>query len=124
MFSRDGKWVAYNSNESGPGRSDIYVSPFPGPGEPQLVSLGLGPQWRDDGRELFFVSLNGEVMAVDVEPTASLLRFGKPHSLFPLKTPRQAAKPYSPSPDGKQFLVATTVGEAAPVPLTLLVRNW
>ena len=125
VFSRDGKWVAYTSNESGPGR-DLYVSPFPGPGEPQLVSSGggIGPQWRDDGRELFFVSLNLEVMAVDVEPAASRLRIGKPHSLFPLKTPRQAALLYSPSPDGKRFLVATTVGEAAPVPLTLLVRNW
>src|SRR5262249_38940792 len=54
-FSPDGKWVAYQSNESG--RSEVYVQPFPGPGAKFQISTdgGANPLWRRDGKELFFL---------------------------------------------------------------------
>ena len=125
VFSPDGRWVAYSSNESR--RDEVYVAAFPDAADPQPVSSagGLWPQWRSDGRELFYVSLDGQLMAVDVMLDASRLRFGTPRELFQINAGTQAAwKPYSPAPDGQRFLVTEPVGEAAPAPLTLLVRRW
>ena len=52
--SPDGRWIAYQSNDSG--EYHVYVRPFPGPGAPERVSAipGAIPQWRGDGRELFW----------------------------------------------------------------------
>ena len=135
VFSSDGRWVAYSSNDSG--RDDVYVAAFPDASDPQPVSSagGLWPQWRSDGRELFYVSLDRQLMAVDVTPDGSRLRFGAPHELFPINTPvfepnrlpiatQRPTKPYSPAPDGQKFLFAMPAGEATPAPLTLLVRSW
>jgi Tol biopolymer transport system component len=56
-FSPDGRWLAYVSNESGGGRHEVYVQPYPGPGERHLISTNGGeqPAWSADGRELFYV---------------------------------------------------------------------
>jgi Tol biopolymer transport system component len=123
VFSPDDRWVAYYSNESG--RDEIYVASFPNVESPKLVSSGGGvwPQWRHDGHELFYLSLDGQLMAVDVMPASSILRLGTPHVLFQTNT-QLASKPYSPAPDGQRFLFATSVGEASPAPLTVLVRRW
>jgi eukaryotic-like serine/threonine-protein kinase len=135
VFSSDGRRVAYTSNESG--RDEVYVAAFPDAADPQPVSSagGVWPQWRNDGRELFYVSLNGELMAADVTLDDSRLRFGTPHALFPLSTVttwpvarpqsrQDAPKPYSPAPDGQKFLFTVPVAEATPTPLTLVVRTW
>ena len=60
MFSPDGRWVAYTSDESG--HDEVYVRPFPGPGSRTAVSVGGGsdPRWRRDGRELFY--RNGDTL--------------------------------------------------------------
>jgi Tol biopolymer transport system component len=125
VFSPDGRWIAYSSNESG--RDEVYVAGFQDAADPQLVSSGGGlwAQWRSNGRELFYLSLNGELMAVDVTLDGSRLRFGKPRELFPINigTPF-APKPYSPASDGQKFLITTSVGKATPAPLTLFVRRW
>ena len=65
-FSPDGHWVAYTSNETG--RNEIYVRPFPGPGRSWQVSAngGNNVQWRRDGREVFYLSLDNRLMAVPV----------------------------------------------------------
>jgi Tol biopolymer transport system component len=62
-FSPDGRWLAYTSDESGP--LQIYVRPFPGPGEPLQISTAEGrePVWGRDGRELFFRCLRGLMSA-------------------------------------------------------------
>jgi len=70
QFSADMKWIAYQSDESG--RVEIYVQPFPGPGTRIQVSNngGAQPRWRRDGRELFYIALDGRLMAVPVKPAA------------------------------------------------------
>ena len=122
VFSPDVQHVAYQSDASG--RYEVYVTTFPTAIDPVTISTtgGRWPQWRQDGRELFYFSLDGQVMAVDVSP-GSPLRFGTPHALFKM-TADGASKPYSPSPDGQRFIVATTVGQGDVAPLTVLVRKW
>jgi eukaryotic-like serine/threonine-protein kinase len=65
-FSPDGRWIAYRSNESG--RPEVYVQTFPAGGGKWQVSTsgGLLPQWRGDGREVFYTSTDRKLMAVDV----------------------------------------------------------
>ncbi|MCM2257251.1 MAG: protein kinase [Vicinamibacteria bacterium] len=77
VFSPDGRWVAYTSNESG--RSEVYIRPFPGPGGKWQVSTDGGnwPFWSVDGRQLFFRHLN-QVMAAAVRTTTSSLSVDKP----------------------------------------------
>ena len=83
QFSPDGHWVAYTSNESG--LSEIYVIPFPpSPGSGRWrVSTGGGvmPRWRRDGKELFYISPDSQMMAVDVT-TRPVFQSGHPHPLF------------------------------------------
>lgn len=79
QFSPDGKWIAYHSQESG--SDEVFVQPFPPNGKKWQVSTagGVEPQWRGDGKELFYYS-GTEVMAVDVQTKGEDLEFG-----FPLK---------------------------------------
>jgi serine/threonine-protein kinase len=62
VFSPDGRWIAYVSNESG--RGEIYVRPFPGPGGKSRVSLngGYNPVWSPAGRELYFWAPDARIM--------------------------------------------------------------
>ena len=68
-FSPDGRWIAYNDLESG--RFEIFVVPFPPTGERFKISTsgGVQPEWRGNGRELFYVDPLGTLMAVDIRPT-------------------------------------------------------
>jgi Tol biopolymer transport system component len=119
----EGKWIAYESDRSG--RPEIYVKPFIGPGEPVQVSVAGGRQvrWRRDGREIFYIALDGTLMAVAVNgalPTG----LGKASPLF--KTSLAPARSisrqqYVVKPDGKQFLMV--VREGTPPPITL-VLDW
>jgi Tol biopolymer transport system component len=66
QFSPDGKWVAYSSNETG--TWEVYVSPFPSPNSKWQVSRAGGeePRWRRDGKELFYLSADGKLIAMPV----------------------------------------------------------
>jgi len=84
-FSPDGRWVAYESNESG--RYEIHVRPFSprateGAG---TVSTGGGiePRWRGDGKELFYLAPDRRLMAVGVKSAGDRLEAGIPRALFP-----------------------------------------
>ena len=87
QFSPDGRWVAYESNESG--QVAIYVRPFPGPGGQWQVSNagGTQPRWRSDGTELFYVTPDGRLMAVPIAAGADgqALEAGAPMPLFPTR---------------------------------------
>ncbi len=80
-FSPDGRWLAYQSNESG--RAEIYVQNFPGPGGRWQVSTagGVGPAWRADGKELFYAGPDQKLMAVDIQ-AGETFEAGVPRALF------------------------------------------
>ena len=82
-LSPNGHWIAYFTNESN--TNQIVVQPFPnvGQGKWQVSTHGgMDPKWRGDGRELYYMAPNGDVMAVDVDTTADVFTSGPPHRLF------------------------------------------
>ena len=130
-FSPDGRWVAYQSNESGP--SEIYVRPFGPPGATGLggrwqvsTAGGIYPVWRPDGQELFYLNSAGSMMAAPITVTGATLVPGAPVVLFPTRilgggVDLQQGRQYDVTPDGR-FLINTELDSAA-APITLLM-NW
>jgi dipeptidyl aminopeptidase/acylaminoacyl peptidase len=126
VFSPDGHWLAYISDESG--RPEIYVKPYPGPGGKWQISTegGSEPAWNHNGRELFFRS-GSKMMAVEVT-TLPTFSAGKPKLLFEGQyVPVQAglmSTAYDVSPDGQRFLMIKA-GEQAQAPSQInVVLNW
>jgi eukaryotic-like serine/threonine-protein kinase len=126
QFSPDGRWLAYASNETG--GWEIYVSPFPsGAGKWQVSSAGgQEPRWRQDGKELFYVSAEGKMMALAVTAGASF-KADSPVALFQTHRRPPVSLPdvfsYDVSGDGQRFLILTKVDEANAAPLSVLL-NW
>jgi Tol biopolymer transport system component len=135
-FSPDGRWVAYQSSESG--RPEIYVRPFISPGSGgtaasaasawSLVSTagGIVPMWRPDGKELYYLSPAGAIMAAPITVTGATLEPGAPVVLFPTRivgggADVQVGRNYDVAPDGR-FLINTELDSVA-APITLLM-NW
>jgi eukaryotic-like serine/threonine-protein kinase len=104
-FSRDGRWILYNSNESG--KSEVSVRPFDPAtgtaGAPIVLTNGGGrtPLWRGDGKEIFYLGPDGMVTAMAVN-TASGFKGGTPKPLF--KAP-EAVSFWDVTSDGKRFLM-------------------
>jgi Tol biopolymer transport system component len=124
----DGKWIAYQSNESG--RMEIWVQSFPGPGGKLQVSTNGGAQvrWRPDGKELFYIALDGQLMSVPIRFTNSQTAEAEtPVALFATHVggalQSTASRFYNVSPDGKQFLMHTIATEAGNSPITVIL-NW
>ena len=129
-FSPDGKWVAYQSDETG--QQEIFVVPFPGPGGRWQVSKGGGgqPFWPR-GKEIFYVSNDFQTIAVafDIQGTSFLV--GKARRLFggnisiggSLGLNADASASIDVSDDGKRWLVTAPVDERNASPLILLT-DW
>jgi len=126
QFSPDGNWIAYQTTEAS--RFEIFIQQFPS-GERFRVSPNGGAQvrWRHDGKELFYVAMDGRLMAVPIEYSSD----GKtpkplaPVPLFPTHiggalAPRQQ---YMVSRDGQRFLMNTLVSETETSPIAV-VLNW
>ncbi len=122
-ISPDGKWLAYGSNESG--RLEVYIQSFPEPGLRQQISSGggMGPKWRQDGRELYYKSPDGKIMAVELaEDPLSQVPAAKP--LFEVQTRfEDRGDDFDVTSDGQTFAVITPLTEATSAPLTLQM-NW
>jgi Tol biopolymer transport system component len=120
-FSPNGQWVAYVSNESG--RLEVYVASFPGPGSKSQVSRqgGQNPIWSRDGKQLFYVTLDAQLMAVPVTLTSSRPDFGVARPLFSVRQggPRSF---YDVTADGR-ILMITAPDRIISSPITLVV-NW
>jgi Tol biopolymer transport system component len=121
-FSPDGRFVAYASNESG--QYEVWVETVPRSDKKKQVSIhgGYEPRWRADGREIYFLSLDRQLMAVKVEPSFS---FTSPKFLFQTSVADDIhafRMHYLPSRDGR-FLMNIQVGEPTPTPITI-VLNW
>ncbi|MBS1807114.1 MAG: PD40 domain-containing protein [Acidobacteria bacterium] len=128
QFSPDGRWLAYVSDESG--SYEIYVQPFTAEGKLGGVKVRVSPQggnhprWRRDGRELFYVATDGQMMTVAVKTGGTTFEADAPVALFKTHLMPQLFNPtteYDVTPDGQRFLVGTLVGKPAPVSVIL---NW
>ncbi len=136
QFSPDGRWVAYESNESG--RNEIYIRPFSEPaasgavansaaGQWQISTAGgIFPKWRADGKELYYIGPNGEMMAAPIAATVTTMEPGAPVALFPTRifgggVDSGQGPQYDVARDGR-FLVNTVLDDASS-PITL-IQNW
>jgi len=123
-LSRDGKWMVYSSDEAG--AREVWVVPFPEPrGAKWQVSTngGYEPFWSRDGREIFYVTPNNEMVAVEVS-TSGGFSAGKREVLFRLDGYRHhfTHRAYDVMPDGKRFIV---IRDAPPANADLvLVDHW
>jgi Tol biopolymer transport system component/predicted Ser/Thr protein kinase len=125
MFSPDGRWLAYTSDESG--TSEVYVRPFPGPGGRSQISKGGGlfPLWSRDGRELLFQTLDGRVMAVGYSAKGDSFDAGKPRVWSEARLLKVAGMPvYDLAPDGKRLaaMLASDPAGGEPTHLTFLLN--
>ena len=125
-ISPDGHWVAYAADESG--RNEVFVQSFPVPGNKKRISTsgGVGPMWRKDGRELYFVTDDHTFMTVSVTPGANSIEFSSPMRLFQMKNVSGAngsRSSYAPSADGQRFLVLVPVEDDRPQGIHL-IHNW
>jgi Tol biopolymer transport system component len=126
-FSPDNRYIAYLSNEADVDRGEVYVRPFD-PGKPDAPLSGPATRvskdgaigmitWRKDGKELYFMTRNWEVMAVDVEMSPSF-KTGAPRRLFSLPgpLPGNPMQWQNVSPDGQRFLFAMPTTSAGATP--------
>ena len=124
-FSPDSKWLAYESDESG--RSEVYVRRLPSGFTRRISSSGGGmPVWRRDGKELFFHSRDGMLMAVALHESEDRLETAAPQPLFDLRLtdvvrPTPFRRTYDSSPDGEGFFVIRAA-EAEPDPVAVALR--
>ena len=126
-LSPDGKFLAYDSNESG--KREVYVQRFPERGERQQVSAdgGAFPRWRRDGRELFYLA-GDTLMAVAVNTVPAFSAAGakplfrEPNVAQLISGLGNGRRVFEPSPDGQRFLFAVPDGPTQPQ--IRVVRNW
>jgi Tol biopolymer transport system component len=125
-FSPDGRWVAYETNESG--RYEVVVVSFPNRSGKWQVSTngGMQPRWRRDGREIYFIAPDLKMMAAAVRTSGASLETDTPVALFQTRVPRGGAAEekhqYDVSRDGR-FLI-NEVGDADSSPPITLILNW
>jgi Tol biopolymer transport system component len=130
QLSPDSRWIAYTSDESG--RREVYVRTFPAGDDPKRISIDGGeePRWRGDGKELYFVGMDGKFMAVpmrigsgakpSLEPSGAQSLFAAP----PLAHYNTYAYDYDVTPDGKQFVLTTPVDRPGSSPPLDMIVNW
>jgi hypothetical protein len=136
QFSPDGRWLAYQSNESG--RYEIYVRPFREPDAADAAQTaasaqwqvstggGLFARWRRDGKELYYIAPDGRLMATSITISGKTLEPGNPVALFETHvvgggTDNGLGRNYDVARDGR-FLINTVLDRGA-APITLL-QNW
>jgi Tol biopolymer transport system component len=138
QFSPDGRWIAYQSDESG--RLEISVRAFRPEAPEQFASApstlvsrngGIHPRWRGDGRELFYQSGDGKLMTVAVSQGAAqgtAFQAANPLPLFTFPPNAVTAAGTSvmvwePAPDGQRFLMLLPPADTTQTPFTVLL-NW
>jgi Tol biopolymer transport system component len=119
-------WIAYTSDETA--RNEVYITSFPTGAGKSLVSTRGGslPQWRRDGKELFYVTPENELMAVEVRTVTSTagmeLITGQVRRVFSTHLAR-SERQYAVSADGQRFLIYTAGDEATSSPIFAVV-HW
>ena len=131
VFSPDGRWVAYESNESG--RDEIYAQSFSPPGTSATpparwqvsVDGGIYPLWSPSGKEIYYLDPAGAMMAAPVALSGSALTFGAPARLFPTHiygggVDRGLGRHYDVTRDGR-FLIDSELEDSSPI---TLLQHW
>ncbi len=129
QLSPDGRWLAYQSDETG--RLEVFVRPFPNvsDGKVQVSSDGgTGPLWSRDGRELYYLRQDEMMMAVPAGPDGTL-RPNAQRELFRRSAPLQGlnAQYYTPwdvAADGRFIMVRSLSTDDASPPILVVVENW
>jgi Tol biopolymer transport system component len=124
QFSPDGRFVAYETNESG--RSEIVLQAFPQPQGRVPVSTagGTQPRFSPDGREIFFVAPDGRLMAAPVTPLGATLEVGTPAGLFAAHIATQRLRAaYAVASDGRFLVISVSPADEGTSPITLIV-DW
>jgi len=116
VIAPNGRWLAYQSDESG--QFEVYIATLPLSADRWKISTAGGshPQWRADGRELFFTGPASDIFVVTLDQDAPRLNPRPPSRLF--NVPGWTALEtwwtrYGVSPDGKRFLIARDVNPVA-----------
>jgi hypothetical protein len=120
VFSPNGRWLAYTSDDSG--RFEIYVVPYPGPGGKWQVSKEGGAfwhHWTADGTELLYTASSGALMAVPVNTDSTVFEVGTPRKLFDI----DPGALITSTSDGQRVIVALGPETDAVEPISLIV-NW
>jgi hypothetical protein len=124
VFSPDGRWIAYASDETG--RFEIYAQAFPGPGGKAQISVngGVEPVWPKSGRELFFRD-GDKMMSVSIDAAGAAITAGTPKVLFQGRfVPSSSVdRWYDVSPDGQRFLMLRAEAGRTSATLTV-VQEW
>jgi serine/threonine protein kinase len=121
VVSPDGNWLAYASTESG--QYEVYVTSFPEAGRKWQISTRGGdfPRWREDGRELLYMT-DEAIYSAEVDPGENTFNVGEVAMLFPIPTALFGV-PYDVTKDGQRFLVGNAEQAGASSP-AVLVLNW
>jgi eukaryotic-like serine/threonine-protein kinase len=121
QFSPDGRWIAYNSHETG--RGEIFLTSFPASQAKWQISTtgGRVVRWRADGQELFYLTPDNRLIAVEVRLTGSVPEIIKAQTLFVANVKTEGLS-YDVTNDGKRFLM-NTAGEEGLMPLNVII-NW
>jgi Tol biopolymer transport system component len=122
-LSPDGRWLAYASDETG--RAEIYIMPFPEGGGRWQVSPSGGEEiaWRADGKELFYLGLDGSLMAADIRLSQDNLQVGTVRNLFRIPTATTPGTRFDVFPDGQTFILNRSLVDAENEPVNVLM-NW
>jgi len=127
-FSPNGRWVSYISNETG--QFEVYVESFPASGAKLAISTGGGsqPQWRADGRELYYYSPDRKIMAVEVNGDGPTFKAGEARALFEIRVSSADQNfpgngYYTVTHDGKRFLVSSLPDAPERQQVNVIV-NW
>jgi serine/threonine-protein kinase len=126
IFSPDGRWIAYVTDESG--REEVYVRPYPGPGDliPISTDGGMEPVWSPDGKVLYYRDVSGNKMMSVSFITEPELHVGKPKVLFEGKYFGGApwGRNYDIAPDGTRFIMITDEGQIVKSTQINVILNW
>jgi WD40 repeat protein len=127
-ISPDGRSAAYATNESGAYQIVVQTFPDPNGGKwPISAAGGIEPKWRHDGKELYYLAMDGKLMAVPIARTGSSFKAGRPEALFQTSIALNRAQPgrdrrYDVAPDGR-FLIVTPAVTPTSMPISVVV-NW
>jgi serine/threonine-protein kinase len=125
MFSPDGKWIAYQSNESGSGRFEVYVRPFPGPGGRWQISTEGGglPVWSRTRHELFYAAPDNRLMVVPYVIDGDAFKNERPRvwSERPFLNRPGLGSAFALDPDGDRFALAAASETAGATPDKLVL---